>query len=144
MCFSFFAARYSYGMLVTRMVTHLQRIYPTQAPLFHNWVPLVSQDIASTFFSRCTNDTFLYYDIILCVTISGAIGTVSRILLSSFIILVLLVFVNCLQSTHVNDTVLCYYFYGKTYKHAYIQTNKILAWKITNVKSSITNNAGYS
>jgi len=27
--------------------TYLQCIYPTQAPLFHKWVPLVSQDIAS-------------------------------------------------------------------------------------------------
>ena len=56
-----------------------------------------------------------------------------------------LLFVNCLKSMHVNDIVLCYYFYAQTYnKHAYIQTNKILTGKITNIKSSITNNAEYS
>ena len=51
---------------------------------------------------------------------------------------------NFLQSMHVNDTVLCYYFCAKTYnKQAYRQTNKILTWKITN-GSSIRNYAGYS
>ena len=106
------------------------------------WVFLVYMLFEFVTFFQSMN--VLFYASV-CVTISGVIGTVSRILLSSFLILMLLVFVNCLQSVYVNDTVLCYYFYAQTYnKHAYIQTNKILIWKITNVKRSITNNAGYS